>query len=196
VCAAQMVLYLMSGTGGFSLVGQVLSERNWNVSDLIDRLAARGYNFDRKTIYRLTNPFPMQRIDARLLRALSEALELRLDQLISLQIPKLRKLDSKADKRLSLLMGKNSRGELTPDEKAEFQTLGAIAEKLSLENARILAAYRKLNLNPNLDELPRERVAVRFRSHLADEHHASDGRKRAVAPKKSSRGLILRGPQS
>jgi hypothetical protein len=155
----------MSGIGVFSLIGQVLSERNWLVADLEKRLRERGHKFNRKTIYRLTYPIPIKRVDAIILRAVSEELQLPLERLITFDIPKLQKLDPIADKRLSLLMAKNDRGDLTEEEKQELQELGEIAEKLSLQNARIFAAYRKINPDSSVNQLPRQEVAVRFRKH-------------------------------
>lgn len=62
-------------------------------------------------------------------------------------------------------MAKNDRGDLTEEEKQELQELGEIAETLSLQNARIFAAYRKLNPDSSVNQLPRQEVAVRFRKH-------------------------------
>jgi hypothetical protein len=154
---------LMKGTGVYPLVGQILSERNWTAADLIKHLEAKGYNFDRKTIYRVTQARPMYRIDARILRALCETLLVDLGEVISLQMPKLQKLDDAADKRLTALMDKNTEGDLNESEKEELQTLGSLAQRLSLENARILAAHRKLNKHANLDEVLKDRVTVAFR---------------------------------
>jgi Cro/C1-type HTH DNA-binding domain len=117
----------MRNIGVFSLVGQVLAERNWKASNLIDRLDKRGYTFDRKTVYRLTQPLPIERIGGRLVRALCEVFQLAVEDLISLEPPRLRKIDAKSDKRLSELMEKNSRGELSEREREEFQVLGAAA---------------------------------------------------------------------
>ena len=150
----------MNDIGVFSLVGQVLAERNWKASDLIDRLGKRGYTFDRKTVYRLTLPLPIERISGRLVRALCEVFQLAVEDLISLEPPRLRKIDAKSDKRLSALMEKNSRGELSEKESEEFEDLGAFAERLSFENARLLAAYRKFNVKVDLEKLRREKIEV------------------------------------
>jgi hypothetical protein len=160
----------MKGIGVFSLVGEALSERNWLVADLEKRLRERGHNFNRKTIYRLTYPIPMQRVDAIILRAIGEELQLPVERLITFDIPKLQKLDPIADKRLSSLMAKNDRGDLTEDEKQELQELGEIAEKLSLQNARIFAAYRKINPGSSLTQLPKQEVAVRILKHPAQKN--------------------------
>jgi hypothetical protein len=158
----------MNDIGVFSLVGQVLAERNWKPSDLIDRLDKRGYTFDRKTVYRLTQPLPIERISGRLVRALCEVFQLTVEDLISLEPPRLRKIDAKSDKRLSELMEKNSRGELSEKEREDFQELGAAAERISLENARLLAAYRKLNVKVDLDKLRREKIEVPVESGERD----------------------------
>ena len=53
--------------------------------------------------------------------------------------PELRRIDEKMQNRLSFLMDKSNEGQLTDDEARELAQLGDHAEKLSFENARILA---------------------------------------------------------
>jgi hypothetical protein len=174
----------MSGIGVFSLIGQVLSERNWLVADLEKRLRERGHKFNRKTIYRLTYPIPIKRVDAIILRAVGEELQLPLERLITFDIPKLQKLDPIADKRLASLMAKNTGGDLTEEEKEELQELGEIAEKLSLQNARIFAAYRKINPDSSANQLPREEVAVRFLKHPAQKNKPRNQANRSIGSRK------------
>jgi hypothetical protein len=174
----------MSGVGVFSLIGQVLSERNWLVADLEKRLRERGHKFNRKTIYRLTHPTPMKRVDAIILRAVGEELQLPLERLITFDVPKLEKLDPIADKRLSELMAKNNRGDLAEQEKQELQELGEIAEKLSLQNARIFAAYRKVDPDSSVNQLPKQDVAVRFLKHAAQKVKPRNRANRPIGAKK------------
>ena len=184
---------LMSGMndiGVFSLVGQVLAERNWKASDLIDRLGKRGYTFDRKTVYRLTQPLPIERISGRLVRALCEVFQLTVEDLISLEPPRLRKIDAKSDKRLSALMEKNSRGELSEKEREEFEDLGAFAERLSLENARLLAAYRKFNVKVDLDKLRREKIEVSVETAKPDNQREKFARRTGLDPNGKGPALI------
>jgi len=54
--------------------------------------------------------------------------------------PELHRIDEKTQERLFFLMGKNNEGKLSDREARELAELGDYAEKLSLENARILAA--------------------------------------------------------
>jgi hypothetical protein len=150
----------MKGTGVYPLVGQILADRNWSVTDLIKQLDARGYRFDRKTIYRVKDLKPLRHINARLVSAICEIFELPLDQVIALQPPKLRRLDDAADRRLTELMDKNTEGELSAAEKEGLEQLGSLAQALSIQNARTLVAYRKANRNADLKQLARQKVTV------------------------------------
>ena len=141
------------------------------------RLDERGYRFDRKTVYRLVQPLPIERVSGLLIRAVCEVLQVPVAELISLELPRLRKIDAKSDRRLSALMEKSSRGELSEKEREEFEELGAFAERLSVENARLLAAYRKLNVNVDLAKLPREKIEVSARTAKQDKSDKSQGGK-------------------
>jgi hypothetical protein len=55
--------------------------------------------------------------------------------------PRLQRIDAAAQARLDELMDKNTDGALTVAERRELDKLGRLAEKLSLENARLLASH-------------------------------------------------------
>ena len=55
----------------------------------------------------------------------------------------LRRIDAATQARLEHLMTKNTEGTLEPEERREMDELGGLAESLSLENARVLAAVEQ-----------------------------------------------------
>jgi DNA-binding Xre family transcriptional regulator len=133
----------MNGTRrlAYSRLSGILTTHRFTVADLCKRLSAKGVLFDRKTIYRLAGFKPMQTINAPVLGAVCEELNVGVGDVIAWEPskPELHRIDEKTEKRLSLLMGKNNEGKLTAAEARELAELGDYAEKLSLENARILA---------------------------------------------------------
>jgi DNA-binding Xre family transcriptional regulator len=118
-----------------------LTTRGFTAADLCRRLAEKGIPFDRKTVYRLAGLKPMQTINASVLGAICEELNVGVGDVIGWKPskPELHRIDERTQERLSYLMGRNNEGQLTEVEAAELAELGAHAEKLSLENARILA---------------------------------------------------------
>ncbi len=133
----------MNGTRrlAYSRLSRILTAHRFTVADLCKRLADKGVPFDRKTIYRLAGFKPMQTINAPILGAVCEELNVGVGEVIAWEPsrPELHRIDEKTQERLSFLMGKSNEGQLTSSEAREFATLGDYAEKLSLENARILA---------------------------------------------------------
>jgi large subunit ribosomal protein L22 len=61
----------------------------------------------------------------------------------------MRQLAPRKQERLSLLMGKNNEGSLTQEEMAELSALGAYAEELSLQNARLAAETARISRAKN-----------------------------------------------
>ena len=55
--------------------------------------------------------------------------------------PRLQRIDAATQERLDELMGKNTEGTLNAAERRELDKLGRLVEKLSLENARLLASH-------------------------------------------------------
>jgi DNA-binding Xre family transcriptional regulator len=132
----------MSGkTLAYSQLPKLLHEHRWTVADFIKKLTARGIALDKKSVYRLASPKPLQTINVRILGAVCDELKIGIADLITWQQPKpmLHRIDEKMQARLAVLMDKNNDGKLTPQEAKELAELGAQAERLSLENARILA---------------------------------------------------------
>jgi DNA-binding Xre family transcriptional regulator len=135
----------------YSRLLQILNRHDVTVADLIKKLSARGVSFDKKTLYRLAGPEPMQTINAPVLGALCKELNVGVGELITWEPPKpeLRRIDEKTQERLSRLMEKNNEGKLTSEEAKELAELGGYAEKLSLENARVLARFAKAERGRN-----------------------------------------------
>jgi DNA-binding Xre family transcriptional regulator len=125
----------------YSRLSRILATQRFTVADLCKRLSQKGIPFDRKTVYRLAGFKPMQTINAPILGAVCEELNIGVGDIIAWEPskPELLRIDEKTQERLSYLMAGNNEGPLTADEARELAELGDYAEKLSLENARILA---------------------------------------------------------
>lgn len=106
-------------------------------------LAARGYRFNPKTIYRLAGDKPITNINAPVTRALCEYLAVDIGKIIVWQPPatKLRRVNAATQKRLDYLMAKSNEGNLSAGEQAELEKFATEMEKLSIENARILSKH-------------------------------------------------------
>jgi DNA-binding Xre family transcriptional regulator len=93
----------------------------------------------------LSKSEPIDRIEVQILGALRDALEVSLDDLLVFEAPTkgLQQLSASKQKRLHELMAKNTEGKLGASEREEFLQLGREAERLTLANARQLAAQRK-----------------------------------------------------
>lgn len=86
------------------------------------------------------------RIDAEVACVLCRMLEVTLDQLFTLDPPRpeIIHLDEDKQSRLEKLMHKSNQGTLNAKELKELKTLAAMAERIALKNAKILAAAQKL----------------------------------------------------
>ncbi len=120
-----------------------LAKHHLTVSEAHQRLLRRGFKFDKKTLYRLASRAPIQTINAPVVGAVCEEFKIGLNELLTWERPKpkLHRIDSKTQARLDELMAKNTEGMLTAPEKKELASLGETVERLSLENARMLAAH-------------------------------------------------------
>lgn len=129
----------------YSKLSELLAAHHSSVSDLYQRLKAKGLSFDRKTLYRLASPKPLASISTAVLRAVCEELRVGIGDVLVWDppTPKLHRIDDATQERLSVLMQKNNEDELTEAEREEFEKLGTEAERLSLENAKILAVAKK-----------------------------------------------------
>ena len=111
-----------------------------SVLGLQRKLEAAGVFVNVKSLYRLVEEAPLQKIDLRIAAAVCNAFGIALGDLISLEKPKARlsRLDVKTQARLDALMSKNNEGQLTAAERREFVALAEQAHRMSLENARTL----------------------------------------------------------
>ena len=150
----------MSGhdKGAWSTLSSLLAEKNLTVADLHQILRKRGFEVNKKSLYRLAASQPVQKLDATIVRAVCEALEVRLQDLIQFQKPKfeLKRLDPKAQQQLDRLMDKNNQGELTKNEQARFKALLDEVQRISLYNAKALLSQKRL-----CESTSREIVAAR-----------------------------------
>ena len=129
----------------YSQLGVILARENVSVLALQRKLAAAGVPVNVKSLYRLAEDAPLQKIDLRIAAAICRTLDIALDDLISLDKPKaqLRRLDAKRQARLDALMDKNNEGRLTTLERKEFVALADMAHRISIENARTLLTERR-----------------------------------------------------
>jgi hypothetical protein len=132
-----------------SLAG-ILRQKQWTVADLLRRMDEMGVALDKKTVYRLATNEPLRTLNLPVVAAVSHALELEdPSELIcwtaSASPPRLQRIDEATQARLDELMDKNTEGRLQAAERREFEKLGELVEKLSLENASLLARQTRLN---------------------------------------------------
>jgi DNA-binding Xre family transcriptional regulator len=129
----------------YSMLGAILARRNLSVLALQRELAKAGMSVNIKSLYRLADDAPVQKIDLHIAAAVCKACHVSLNDLIRFQKPKaqLRRLDSKTQSRLDALMARNNEGQLTAAERREFGVLADRAHRISIENARTLLAERR-----------------------------------------------------
>ena len=132
--------------GAWSTLPTLLAEKNLTVADLHQILRKRGFEVNKKSLYRLAAPEPVQKLDTAIIRAVCEALDVRLQDLIQFQKPKfeLKRLDPKSQRELDRLMDKNNEGELSKSEQARFKILLDGAQRISLYNAKALLNQKRL----------------------------------------------------
>jgi DNA-binding Xre family transcriptional regulator len=147
-----------SDKGVWSTLPNLLAEKNLTVADLYQILQKRGFAVNKKSLYRLTASQPVQKLDTAIVRAVCEALDVRLQDLIQFQKPKfeLKRLDPKSQRELERLMDKNNEGELTKSEQARFKALLGDVQKISLYNAKALVSQKRLR-----ERVPGEAVTAR-----------------------------------
>ena len=134
------------GNPAWSTLRALLAENNLTVADLHEKLREQGFDVNKKSLYRLTTAHPVQKIDTAIARAICEALDVGLGDLIQFQRPKfeLQRLDPKSEKELDRLMAKNNEGKLTEKERARFQTLLDEVQKITLYNSKMLVDQKRL----------------------------------------------------
>jgi len=98
-----------------------------------------------KTLYRLASDKPLKNINAPVVRAIWQTLEVDLSKLFALNPPepKLERIDPRTQKRLDYLMARSNEGELTSGERGELEALASKLEALSIKNAQVLAQRRR-----------------------------------------------------
>ena len=138
----------MSGIdkGAWSTLPSLLAEKNLSVADLHQILRKRGFEVNKKSLYRLTTSQPVQKLDATIVRAVCEALEIRLQDLIQFQKPKfeLKRLDPRSQRELDRLMDKNNQGGLTKTEQTLFKARLEEVQKVVLYNSKALLNQKRL----------------------------------------------------
>ena len=150
----------MSGSekGAWSTLRTLLAEKNLTVVDLHQMLRKQGFDVNKKSLYRLATSRPVQKLDTAIARAICEALDVRLEDLIQFQKPKfeLQRLDRRSQEELDRLMDKNNEGKLTEKERARFKTLLNEVQKVTLYNSKMLVNQKHLR-----ESRHREVVAAR-----------------------------------
>jgi DNA-binding Xre family transcriptional regulator len=150
----------MSGhdKGAWSTLPTLLAEKNLTVTDLHQILQKRGFAVNKKSLYRLAASVPVQKLDITIVRAVCEALDVRLQDLIQFQKPKfeLKHLDPKSQRELDRLMDKNNEGQLTKNEQARLKALLDEVQTISLYNAKALLSHKRLR-----ESAPREALTAR-----------------------------------
>ncbi|MGB8166599.1 MAG: hypothetical protein WCF18_03855 [Chthoniobacteraceae bacterium] len=129
----------------YSRLGLILARENVSVLSLQRKLEAAGVPVNVKSLYRLAEDAPLQKIDLRIVAGVCNVFGIALGDLISFEKPKARlnRLDGKSQARLDALMSKNNEGQLTAAERKEFLALAAQAHRISMENARTLLTERR-----------------------------------------------------
>ncbi len=122
----------------------LLARRNLSVPALQRKLESAGVPVNIKSLYRLTEGSPLQKIDLRIAAAICQACGAEFSELISFEKPKaqLQRLDVRTQSRLDSLMAKNNEGQLTTAERKEFTELADQAHRISMQNARMLLSQR------------------------------------------------------
>jgi DNA-binding Xre family transcriptional regulator len=137
----------MSGSEhqAWSTLGTLLAEKNLTVVDLHEKLREQGFEVNKKSLYRLATSQPVQKIDTAIARAVCEALNVGLEDLIQFQKPRLelQRLNRRSEKELDRLMDNNNEGKLTEKQRARLKTLLDEVEKITLYNSKMLVDQKR-----------------------------------------------------
>jgi DNA-binding Xre family transcriptional regulator len=133
-------------SGAWSTLRTLLAEKNLTVVDLHEKLREQGFDVNNKSLYRLTTSRSVQKIDTAIARAICQALNVGLEDLIVFQKPKfeLQRLDRRSQKQLDRLIDKNNEGKLTEKERAKFKALLDEVQKITLYNSKMLVDQKRL----------------------------------------------------
>ncbi len=151
----------------YSHLPQILAKCHLKISELRKKLKSLGVNVNPKSLYRLTSPAPLQRIDARIVGAICQTCAVGIEDVITFEPPKpaFQKLSGIEQKRLDDLMSKHTEEKLSAAETRELDALSAKAHELTMANARMLVAQRRA-LNPARNPRP-VAASVRARPNQA-----------------------------
>jgi hypothetical protein len=132
----------------YSRLQAVLVDRGMNVAGLHRQLMRQGVRVNLKTLYRLTDALsPVERLDMGIAGAICRALKTELARLFVFESPRsrvrLQRLEAADQRRLDVLLEKQSEAGLTKGEEHELKALVDKAERLTLANARMLARARR-----------------------------------------------------
>ncbi len=132
----------------YSRLSGILSGRKMTVADLHRALARRGVRVNLKTLYRLTDPMAsIGRLDMSVAGEICKVLEVELSLLVSFEAaPRrtgLQMLSPSRQRRLDILLERQSESKLSGRERIELADLVREAELLTLRNARTLARARQ-----------------------------------------------------
>ena len=137
----------MSGSDhqAWSTLRTLLAEKNLTIVDLHEKLSEQGFEVNKKSLYRLATSHPVQKIDTGIARAVCEALDVGLEDLIQFQKPRfeLHRLNRRSEKELDRLMDKNNEGTLTERERTRFKTLLDEVHKITLYNSKMLVDQKR-----------------------------------------------------
>ena len=132
-----------------SSLGGILTQKRLTVADLLRRINEMGVTLDKKTVYRMAGNEPIRTLNLPAVAAVSHALELSdpsvlIEWMDAASPPRLQRIDEATQARLDELMERNTEGTLKAVERREFERLGELVEKLSLENASLVAQQTRV----------------------------------------------------
>lgn len=178
------------GIAVYPRLGQLLEANRMTVAELERQIESRfGMSVDSKTLYRLTHADAVQRADLEIAGAAAAVLGVGLDDVFDVRVVRVDSNESaptgalgdlapEQSRRLSELFDRQSRGELTEDERREME--GLVKEWGSRQHEyrlRHIAALRGVTV-----EEARAQIAAEFEKALEwwREFEADPRRRRAV----------------
>ena len=120
-----------------SALPKILARQRLTVADLVRRIEESGFQFDKKTIYRLASGEPVRTLNLPVIAVIGRVLKLRdpgkpiLWSSALSPSPRLRRINAETQARLDKLMAKNTEGNLTTIERRELERLGRQVESCS-----------------------------------------------------------------
>jgi hypothetical protein len=130
----------------YSQLKRVLSKRQITIPELHRLLKQSGMQVNVKSLYRLNQEHqPVERLDLRVAGAICQICKVPLSDLVTFETVKrrLQRFSTVKQRRLDVLMSKNTEGTLTRTEAEELRALVREAEEMTLANARVLAKQKQ-----------------------------------------------------